>query len=55
MSQKRSPNTYQKINTIFMRDAKNVIMPYDGFTETECEYLRGLKWRGEEKIDGSCM
>lgn len=55
MSQKRSPNTYQKINTIFMRDAKNVIMPYDGFTEPEFEYLRGLKWRGEEKIDGSCM
>jgi len=53
--QKRSPNTYQKINTIFMRDAKNVIMPYDGFTEPEFEYLRGLKWRGEEKIDGSCM
>ena len=55
MAQKRSENTYQKINTIFMRDAKNVIMPYDGFTEPEFEYLRGLKWRGEEKIDGSCM
>lgn len=53
--QKRSPNTYQKINTIFMRDAKNVIMPYDPFTEPEFEYLRGLKWRGEEKIDGCCM
>lgn len=55
MAQKRSENTYQKINTIFMRDAKNVIMPYDGFTEPEFEYLRGLKWRGEEKIDGSNM
>ena len=53
--QKRSPNTYQKINTIFMRDAKNVIMPYDPFTEPEFEYLRNLKWRGEEKIDGCCM
>ena len=53
--QKRSENTYQKINTIFMRDAKNVIMPYDGFTEPEFEYLRGLKWRGEEKIDGTNM
>ena len=51
--QKRSENTYQKINTIFMRDAKNVIMPYDPFTEPEFEYLRGLKWRGEEKIDGT--
>ena len=55
MAQKRSENTYQKINTIFMRDAKNVIMPYDGFTEAEFEYLRGLKWRGEEKIDGTNM
>ena len=53
--QKRSENTYQKINTIFMRDAKNVIMPYDSFTEPEFEYLRCLKWRGEEKIDGTNM
>ena len=53
--QKRSENTYQKINTIFMRDAKNVIMPYDGFTKPEFEYLRGLKWRAEEKIDGTSM
>lgn len=53
--QKRSENTYQKINTIFMRDAKNVIMPYDPFTEPEFEYLRNLKWRGEEKIDGTSM
>ena len=55
MAQKKSENIYQKINTIFMRDAKNVIMPYDGFTEPEFEYLRGLKWRGEEKIDGTNM
>ena len=53
--QKRSENTYQKINTIFMRDAKNVIMPYESFTEPEFEYLRGLKWRAEEKIDGTNM
>ena len=53
--QKRSENTYQKINTIFMRDAKNVIMPYDSFTEPEFEYLRNLKWRGEEKLDGTNM
>lgn len=53
--QKRSDNTYQKINTIFMRDAKNVIMPYESFTEPEFEYLRGLKWRAEEKIDGTNM
>ena len=53
--QKRSENTYQKINTIFMRDAKNVIMPYEHFVEPEFEYLRGLKWRAEEKIDGTNM
>lgn len=53
--QKRSENTYQKINTIFMRDVKNVIMPYESFTEPEFEYLRSLKWRGEEKIDGTNM
>ena len=53
--QKRSENTYQKINTIFMRDAKNIIMPYDKFTKPEFEYLRNLKWRGDEKIDGTNM
>ena len=53
--QKRSENTYQKINTIFMRDANNVIMPYERFVEPEFEYLRGLKWRAEEKIDGMNM
>lgn len=53
--QKRSENTYQKINTIFKRDAKNVIMPYDPFTEPEFEYLRNLKWRGECKVDGTNM
>ena len=53
--QKRSENTYQKINTIFLRDTKNIIMQYDGFTEPEFEYLRGLKWRAEEKIDGTNM
>lgn len=53
--QKRSENTYQKINTIFMRDAKNVIMPYEPFVKPEFEYLRGLKWRGEEKVDGTSM
>lgn len=50
--QKRSENTYQKINTIFMRDAKNVIMPYEHFTEPEFEYLRHNKWQASEKIDG---
>lgn len=49
----RSENTYQKINTLYKRDAKNVIMPYAGFVEPEFEYLRGLKWRAEIKIDGT--
>jgi hypothetical protein len=53
--QKRSENTYQKINTIFKRDNKNVIMPYAGFVTPEFEYLRSLKWRGECKIDGTNM
>lgn len=51
----RSENTYQKINTLYKRDAKNVIMPYAEFTEPEFEYLRGLKWRAEVKIDGTNM
>lgn len=53
-SQKRSENTYQKINTIFQRDTRGVIMP-DRFSEQDFEYLRGLKWYAEEKIDGTNM
>jgi hypothetical protein len=30
-------------------------MPYAGFVTPEFEYLRDLKWRGEEKIDGTNM
>lgn len=52
---KRSENTYQKINTLYKRDAKNVIMPYEDFVEPEFNYLRGLKWRAEIKIDGTNM
>lgn len=51
--QKRSENTYQKIQTVFMRDEKNVIMPYDELTDPAFEYLRTLPWRCEEKIDGT--
>ena len=53
--QKRSKNTYQKINTLFRRDADGIIMPNESFTEPEFEYLAGLKWRAEEKIDGTNM
>lgn len=51
--QKRSENTYQKIQTVFKRDEKNVIMPYDELTQPEFEFLRTLPWRCEEKIDGT--
>lgn len=51
--QKRSENTYQKIQTVFKRDEKNVIMPYDELTQPEFDFLRSLPWRCEEKIDGT--
>lgn len=50
--QKRSENTYQKINTIFKRDANNIIMPYDEFALPELEWLRNCKFDAEEKVDG---
>ena len=55
MASKRSENTYQKIDTIFMRDANNIIMPFNGFVRPEFEFLRNVKWRAEEKIDGTNM
>lgn len=51
--QKRSENTYQKIQTVFKRDEKNVIMPYADLTQPEFDFLRSLPWRCEEKIDGT--
>ena len=53
--QKRSANTYQKINTIFLRDDKGVIMPEAPLVKPEFEYLRNVKWHAEEKIDGTNM
>lgn len=53
--QKRSLDTYQKINTIFCRDENNIIMPNDEFVQPEFEFLRGCKFRCEEKIDGTCV
>ena len=55
MAQKRSPNTYQKINTIFKRDANNIIMPYDEFAIPELEWLRNCKFDATEKIDGTSV
>ena len=53
--QKRSENTYQKINTIFMRDINNIIMPYDGYVDPVLTWLENCKFRCEEKVDGTCM
>ena len=50
---KRSPNTYQKIHTIFKRGERNIIQPDEPFSVPEIEYLRGLLWHTEEKIDGT--
>lgn len=51
---------YQKINTIFKRDQNpgkfhNCIMPEEGFTQPEFEFLRGCKFECTEKIDGTNM
>ena len=51
---------YQKINTIFKRDQNpgkyhNCIMPNEGFTQPEFEFLRGCKFECTEKIDGTSM
>ena len=51
---------YQKINTIFKRDMNpgkfhNCIMPEEGFTQPEFEYLRGCLFECTEKIDGTNM
>lgn len=53
MGKKRSPNTYQKIHSIFYRDKKNVIMPYDEWVNPALEYLRDVKMYATEKIDGT--
>ena len=53
MAQKRSENTYQKINTIFKRDENNIIMPDAEFAMPELEWLRNCKFDATEKIDGT--
>ena len=54
------PQYYQKINTVFKRDQNpgkyhNCIMPNEGFTQPEFEYLRGCKFECTEKVDGTNM
>lgn len=55
MGQKRSANTYQKINTIFKRDENNIIMPDAEFAIPELEWLRNCKFDATEKIDGTSI
>ena len=43
---------YQKIQTVFKRDAKGLIIPTE-FTRPEFEWLKNCKFRAEEKIDGT--
>ena len=43
---------YQKINTLFKRDAKNVIIPSQ-YTCEEFNYLKNNLWECTEKIDGT--
>lgn len=43
---------YPKIQTLFLRDINNIIIP-DKFTCPEFEYLKDCKWECTEKIDGT--
>lgn len=43
---------YPKINTLFKRDANNIIIPSQ-FTQPEFEYLKDNKFECTEKIDGT--
>lgn len=43
---------YQKINTLFKRDSKNIIIPSQ-FTLPEFDYLKDNIWECTEKIDGT--
>lgn len=45
-------NDYQKINTLFLRDENNIIIP-DRFTASEFTYLVNNLWECTEKIDGT--
>lgn len=43
---------YQKINTLFKRDANNIIIPSQ-FTCEEFSYLKDCKFEATEKVDGT--
>lgn len=52
MVQKQSENTYQKINTLYKRDDKGLIIVGD-YSDPNYEYLKDNLWDIEEKIDGT--
>lgn len=43
---------YHKINTLFKRDERNVIVPWD-WALPEFDYLADCPWRWTEKVDGT--
>lgn len=43
---------YDKINTLFKRDDRNIIIPGE-YTSPEFEWLKDCKWEATEKIDGT--
>lgn len=43
---------YQKINTLFKRDSKNIIIP-GSVSRPEFEELKDIEWECTEKIDGT--
>jgi ATP-dependent RNA circularization protein (DNA/RNA ligase family) len=45
---------YQKINTLFKRDERGIIIP-EKFTLPEFGWLKDCKWEATEKIDGTNM
>lgn len=45
-------NEYQKINSLFLRDSSNIIIP-NLMTCAEFEYLKDVIWEATEKIDGT--
>lgn len=45
--------SYQKINTIYKRDLETNQLIYGDWSLPEFEYLKGCKFRAEEKIDGT--
>lgn len=50
--QKRSENTYTKINTLFCRDENNLIM-VDSISIPELEWMKDCKFDATEKVDGT--